>query len=72
MNKSKQYQKVTNDFKQAAGLLRHDLVWSADLEAIRLDLAEYLDVKSSLGFANHPSLINIAKKLIATDNDLTI
>ena len=72
MNKSKQYQKVTNDFKQAAGLLRHDLVWSADLEAIRLDLAEYLDVKSSLGLANHPSLINIAQKLIATDNDLTI
>jgi len=72
VNKSKQYQKVTNDFKQAAGLLRHDLVWSADLEAIRLDLAEYLDVKSSLGLANHPSLINIAQKLIATDNDLTI
>ena len=72
MNKDKQYQKVTNDFKQAAGLLRHDLVWSADLEAIRIDLAEYLDVKSSLGLANHPSLINIAKKLIATDNDLTI
>jgi len=72
VNKDKQYQKVTNDFKQAAGLLRHDLVWSADLEAIRLDLAEYLEVKCSLGLANHPSLINIAKKLIATDNDLTI
>ena len=65
-------QKVTNDFKQAAGLLRHDLVWSADFEAIRLDLAEYLEVKSSLGSAKHLSLINIAKKLIATDNDFTI
>jgi hypothetical protein len=65
-------QKVTNDFKQAAGLLRHDLVWSADFEAIRLDLAIYLEVKCSLGLANHPSLINIAKKLIATDNDFTI
>ena len=72
MNRGKQYQQVTNDFKQAAGLLRHDLVWSADLEAIRLDLAEYLEVKSSLGLANHPSLINIAQKLIATDNDFTI
>jgi len=29
-------------------------------------------VKCSLGLANHPSLINIAKKLIATDNDFTI
>ena len=72
MNKTKQYQKVTNDFKQAAGLLRHDLVWSADLESIRLDLAEYLEVKAGLGLANHPSLINIAKKLIATENNFTI
>jgi hypothetical protein len=72
MNKEKQYQQVTNDFKQASGLLRHDLVWSADLESIRLDLAEYLDVKAGLSLANHPSLIKIAQKLIATDNDLTI
>ena len=72
MNKDKQYQQVTNDFKQASGLLRHDLVWSADLESIRLDLAEYLDVKAHLSLANHPSLINIAQKLIATDNDFTI
>jgi hypothetical protein len=57
---------------QAAGLLRHDLVWSGDLDAIRIDLAEYLELKASLGAANHPSITNVVNKLIATDNDFTI
>jgi hypothetical protein len=64
--------RIENDFSQAAGLLRHDLVWSEDLEAIRLDLATYLESKGPAGIANHASLIAVVRKLIATDNDLTI
>ena len=64
--------KVENDYKQAIGLLRHDLVWSNDLDSIRLDLADYLEARSGLVQFNHPALLNIVRKLIATDNDLTI
>lgn len=60
------------DFKQAIGLLNDDLVWSDDMESIRIELAEYLKVKTHLGSANHPALIGIVRKLIATENDLGI
>ena len=60
------------DFKQAAGLLKADLVWSADMEAIRSSLAEYLEVKADLKLDNHPALIAVVKALIAEENDLTV
>jgi len=72
MSLRKEQRKIENDFSQAAGLLRHDLVWSEDLDAIRLDLATYLESRASLGVANHASLIAVVRKLIATDNDFTI
>ena len=72
MSLRKEQRKIENDFSQAAGLLRHDLVWSEDLDAIRLDLATYLESQIPEGIANHSSLIAIARKLIATDNDFTI
>jgi len=64
--------RIESDFQQAAGLLRHDLVWSEDFDAIRLDLADYLDRTSVLGVANNPSLIKVVQHLLATENDLSI
>jgi hypothetical protein len=59
------------DYKQAAGLLRHDLVWSPDFDAIRIDLARLIEGNAALGI--YPTaLTDIVQKLIATDNDLTI
>ena len=72
MSLRKEHQRIKNNFKQASGLLRHDLVWDADFESIRSDLAEYLDSRSDAGVANHTSLINLVNKLIATENDMSI
>lgn len=59
------------DYRQAAGLLRHDLVWSADFDAIRIDLARLIENNAALGF--YPNeLTDIVQTLISTDNDLTI
>tara|TARA_R110000764_G_scaffold97942_5_gene182119 strand:+ start:727 stop:945 length:219 start_codon:yes stop_codon:yes gene_type:complete len=71
MSLRKEHQRIQNDFRQAAGLLRHDLIWDADFEAIRLELADYLDSQSEAGVANHATLVTLVKKLIATENDLT-
>jgi hypothetical protein len=60
-----------NDYKQAAGLLRHDLVWSDDFEAIRIPLADLIDFHAD--YAYHPSaLTDIVRNLIAEENDLSI
>ena len=59
------------DYKQAAGLLRHDLVWSNDFDAIRLPLADLIDFHADAEY--HPSaLTDIVRNLIATENDLSI
>ena len=71
MSLRKEHQRIQNDFRQAAGLLRHDLIWDADFEAIRSELADYLDSQSEAGVANHATLVTLVKKLIATENDLT-
>ena len=66
-------QQLYADFKQAAGLLDDDnLVWSSDLDSIRLDLARYLSAKASLGAANNPHLIQLVQTLLAEENDITI
>jgi hypothetical protein len=64
-------QRINADYKQAAGLLRHDLVWSNDFDAIRLALADLIDLHADVNY--HPSaLTEIVDQLIATENDLTI
>ena len=64
-------QRLNADYKQAAGLLRHDLVWSSDFDAIRLALADLIDLHADANY--HPSaLTEIIDQLIATENDLTI
>ena len=72
MTLKSEHKRIEADFEQAAGLLRHDLVWSEDFDAIRLDLADYLDRTSSLGVANSPALVRVVRNLIATENDLTV
>jgi len=72
----KQYQnnqRIYADFRQAAGLLKDPhLVWSADLDSIREDLAAYLEERASLGTENSPSLISVVQRFIADENDITI
>lgn len=65
--------RVYADFRQAASLLRDkNLVWSADLDSIREELADYLDAKAALGNANNPHLIAVVQRLLADENDLSI
>lgn len=65
--------RVVADFKQAIALLRdNNLVWSSDFDDIRLDLADLLTSKVTLGSANHPALIELVQNLIAEENDLSI
>lgn len=59
------------DYRQAAGLLKHDLVWSHDFDGIRLPLSNLIQTHAALG--HYPlALTEIVLKLIETDNDLTI
>ena len=61
------------DLKQAAMLLRDkNLVWSADLDSIREDLALYLESAVISGQWQNPALQLIAQALIAGENDLSI
>ena len=65
--------RIYANFRQAAGLLRDPhLVWSADLDCIREELAEYIDSKASLGAGNSPYLIKVVDILIADENDITV
>ena len=59
------------DYRQAAGLLRADLIWSNDFDGIRIPLANLIATHAAVG--NYPdSLTEIVQQLIATENDLTI
>lgn len=58
------------DYRQAAALLKDDLVWSGDFETIRLDLMELIEMQADLHI--YPSaLTDIVQKLIAEENDLS-
>ena len=64
--------RIYADFKQAAALLKDkNLVWSADLDSIREDLAEYIETRATLGSANNPHLIAVVQRFISDENDLT-
>lgn len=61
------------DFKQAASLLRDkNLVWSADLDCIREDLALYIESAIISGQIENGALQRIVQTLIADENDLSI
>jgi hypothetical protein len=61
------------DFRQAAALLRDkNLVWSADLDTIREDLALYLESAVISGEYQNTALQRVVQALIADENDLSI
>lgn len=65
--------RIYADFRQAAALLKDkNLIWSADLDCIREDLAAYLESKATLGSSNNPHLIAVVQRLLTDENDLTI
>lgn len=65
-------ERIYADFRQAAALLRDkNLVWSADLDCIREELAEYLEVRAQFGASNNSHLIAVVQRLLADENDLT-
>ena len=66
-------ERIYADFRQAASLLKDkNLVWSADLDSIREELAAYIEAKATLGSANNPHLIAVVQRLISVENDLSI
>ena len=70
--KNKEHRIYTN-FRQAAGLLRDPhLVWSADLDCIREDLADFIDSMAELGSKNSPYLIKVVDLLLADENDVSV
>jgi hypothetical protein len=65
--------RIYADFMQAAALLKDkNLVWSADLDSIRDDLANYLEERAELGKKNGTHLIAVVQRLLADENDLSV
>ena len=66
-------ERIYTDFRQAAALLRDkNLVWSADLDCIREDLANYIESRALFGQSNGQHLINVVQRLLDDENDLSI
>jgi spore coat polysaccharide biosynthesis protein SpsF (cytidylyltransferase family) len=63
--------RLYTDYRQAAGMLRHDLVWSDDFEVIRGDLADLIQRFIDSDIYPEP-MTAIVQKLIADENDLSI
>ena len=72
MSLRREHRRIEDNFKQAAGLLRHDLVWSEDFESIRLDLADFIEAQASHGAANSQALLKVVDGLLATENDISV
>ena len=72
MSLRREHRRIEDNFKQAAGLLRHDLVWSNDFESIRLDLADFIQAQASSGAANSQALLKVVDGLLATENDMSV
>jgi hypothetical protein len=72
LNNGEREQRIYADFRQAAALLRDkNLVWSADLDCIREELAEYLEVRAQFGTSNNSHLIAVVQRLLSEENDLS-
>ena len=72
MSLRREHRRIEDNFKQAAGLLRHDLVWSDDFESIRLDLADFIQAQAPNGAANSQALLKVVDGLLATENDMSV
>ena len=61
------------DYRQAAGLLLDkNLEWSADMEAIRVDLGIYIMRMADRGDFADFNILAIVQRLIADENDMSI
>lgn len=61
------------NYRQAIALLKDDqLVWSADMDAIRKRLADVFDEHLSESNFSFTTLNYLAEKLIEEENDLTV
>jgi hypothetical protein len=59
------------DYKQAASLLKDDLVWSGDFDNIRYELLQLIE--QHIRAESFPdNLSEIVQKLISVENDLSI
>jgi hypothetical protein len=67
----RQRQRLEADYKQAASLLKDDLVWSGDFDNIRYDLMELIQRFVEAEMYPEP-MTAIVQKLIADENDLSI
>lgn len=64
-------ERLQADYRQAAALLQHDLVWSGDFDNIRYDLMELIKLQADLKV--YPAALTaIVQKLIEEENDLSI
>ena len=62
---------MRKDYRQAAALLKDNLVWSGDFENIRIELLELIERYIQVQL--YPENITaIVQKLIAEENDLSI
>jgi hypothetical protein len=61
------------DYRQAAGLLLDsNLVWSADMEPIRVGLGLHIAALAFRGDFTDFNILGIVKSLIADENDVSI
>lgn len=62
----REYKLIKTRFIEAANLLDDDnLIWSADLDSVRKDLAKYLREKAEHGESNSPHLLSVVDRFIA-------
>lgn len=61
------------DYRQAIALLKDPhLLWSEDMDAIRVELAKFLEQALALGWDHNESLHRVVLALIADENDLSV
>lgn len=64
-------ERLNADYRQAAALLRDDLVWSGDFDNIRMDLHDLIQFHASANY--YPAVMTkIVQTLISEENDLSI
>lgn len=67
----RQRQRLVADYRQAASLLKDDLVWSGDFDNIRYDLMMLISQHADEEVFPK-NLTKIVQNLIAEENDLSI
>jgi hypothetical protein len=70
---NKQQDRHYANYRQAAGMLLDDnLVWSADMDSIRVHLGNYINRMASIGDFTDFNIFCLVQDLISSENDLSI